>query len=165
MARALYVRMPKARAHTLNMSRVVGLQICPGHRLPMKRMQSIRAITDFGLEQDSHAQRGGSRQVLLMPLEVIQKLGIEVGDVRENITTIGLDFKALRLGTRLQVGEVELEIARACEPCSRMDEIRTGLREQLGGQRGVLAKVIRGGEIRLGDSIQIVEESREVTET
>ena len=131
----------------------------------MKRMQSIRAIADLGLEQDSHAQKGGSRQVLLVPMEVIQKLGIEVGDVKENITTIGLDLMALRLGTRLQIGEVELEIAKVCEPCSRMDEIRIGLREELVGQRGMLAKVIRGGEIRVGDSIQITAESREASET
>ncbi len=48
-----------------------------------------------------------------------------------------------------------LETTKPCTPCERMDEIRMGLQEQLQGKRGMLARVIRGGEIRAGDEIKV----------
>ena len=43
-----------------------------------------------------------------------------------------------------------------CEPCHRMDELRSGLRAQLEDRRGMLAHVVEGGEIALGDAIELV---------
>jgi MOSC domain-containing protein YiiM len=42
-----------------------------------------------------------------------------------------------------------------CDPCSRMDELRPGLRAELDGKRGMLAHVVEGGEIALGDAIEL----------
>jgi MOSC domain-containing protein YiiM len=36
-----------------------------------------------------------------------------------------------------------------------MDAIRLGLKDQLQGKRGMLAKVINGGSIKIGDSITV----------
>ncbi len=41
-----------------------------------------------------------------------------------------------------------------CDPCHRMDELRPGLRAELDGKRGMLAHVVEGGEIALGDAIE-----------
>ncbi len=123
----------------------------------MKKVPAVRAVENLGLDGDRHAHANGSRQVLLMPLEVIEKLGIEIGDVKENITTRGIDVLSLPKGTHLLIGDAIFETTRACEPCERMDEIRRGLREELTGQRGMLARVIRGGEILVGDAIRILE--------
>ncbi len=62
----------------------------------------------------------------------------------------------LRRGTRLRIGEAVFELTKVCEPCSRMDEIRMGLQDALHGQRGMLARVIEGGEIHTGDRIEII---------
>jgi MOSC domain-containing protein YiiM len=35
-----------------------------------------------------------------------------------------------------------------------------GLREVLQGQRGMLARVVRGGEIRVGDEIKVMADSK-----
>ena len=43
-----------------------------------------------------------------------------------------------------------------CDPCHRMDELRDGLRSQLEDRRGMLAHVVDGGEITVGDEIQLV---------
>ena len=48
-----------------------------------------------------------------------------------------------------------LEITGHCEPCARMDEIRSGLRESLDMQRGMLTRVLEGGTITLGDQVRI----------
>jgi MOSC domain-containing protein YiiM len=121
----------------------------------MQRIESLRAIADLGLEGDWHAKQGSSRQVLLMDEETLAAFGLGVGTVKENITTRGLALKTLTPGTRLRAGSTLLEITKSCTPCERMDEIRTGLRAELQGQRGMLARVIKGGEMRVGDTIKI----------
>jgi MOSC domain-containing protein YiiM len=137
------------------MSKVVSLQVCAAHRAPMESRESLRAIEGSGLEGDRHAHAEGTRQVLLMDEETLATFGLAAGAVKENITTRGLDFKTLTPGTRLRIGGVLLEITKSCTPCSRMDEIRPGLRTALEGQRGMLARVVEGGEMHAGDAITI----------
>ena len=84
-------------------------------------------------------------------------LGLARGDVRENITTVGIELVSLAEGRRLALGEeVVLRITGPCEPCSRMDEIRPGLQQELEARRGMLATVAQGGTIRVGDGIQVL---------
>jgi MOSC domain-containing protein YiiM len=94
--------------------------------------------------------------VSLIDLETLEKLGISPGAVKENITTRGLDFQRLHEGQQLRIGGSLLEIGLPCLPCSRMDEIRQGLQEELRGQRGWLCRVVEGGTIRLGDRIEVL---------
>ena len=134
---------------------VVQLQICPGHRAPMICVNSARAIENFGLEGDQHAKTDSKRQVLLMESETLEKLDLQIGAVKENITTRGISLMSLPVGARLHIGKAVFEITQACQPCSRMDELRPGLRQTLGGQRGMLACVIQSGALSVGDAILI----------
>jgi MOSC domain-containing protein YiiM len=136
---------------------VVSLQVCPGHRQPMRKLDSVRVIENRGLEGDRHARPDSSRQVLLIEEETLRRYQIPVGALKENITTRGIELRSLKKRTRLQMGEVVLEITKPCTPCSRVDEIRMGLQEELQGQRGMLARVIRGGEIKVDDTIQVID--------
>jgi len=43
-----------------------------------------------------------------------------------------------------------------CDPCNRMDVLRQGLRAQLDGKRGMLARVVEGGELAVGDEIALL---------
>ncbi len=135
---------------------IVSLQVCPASRAPMEIKPSVRAQEDQGLEGDRHGKSGGPRQVLLMDEETLAAFQLAPGAVKENITTRGLALKTLSPGTRLQVGGAVLEITGDCNPCSRMDEIRPGLRAELQGQRGVLARVITSGDLRVGDAIEVL---------
>jgi MOSC domain-containing protein YiiM len=138
---------------------VVALQLCPGHRLPMVGRSEVRAVAGLGLEGDFHA-RGGRRQVLLIDLEILEDLGLTPGQVKENLTVRGLNLQGLPAGTRLRVGpEAVLELTGPCTPCFRMDEIRPGLQAELQGRRGVLARVVAGGTIRVGDPVSPLEDS------
>jgi MOSC domain-containing protein YiiM len=121
----------------------------------MERQVSVRAVGNLGLEGDYHAHPDGARQVLLIEAETLERLGLEMSGVMENITTRGIALMALECGTRVRVGEALLEVTQPCAPCARMDEIRPGLRTVLEGQRGMLARVIEGGEMRVGDAIRV----------
>lgn len=135
---------------------VTNLQICTAHRAPMQRKESLHAIADLGLEGDLHAKQGSTRQVLFMDEETLAAFGLGAGRVRENITTRGIELKTLAAGIRLRVGGAVFEITKSCAPCDFIDGIRPGLRAEIEGQRGMLARVIEGGEMRVGDAIEVV---------
>jgi MOSC domain-containing protein YiiM len=76
------------------------------------------------------------------------------GILRENITTDGINVNVLAPGQKLRVGEAQLEVSAVCGPCDLMEKIRPGLRRELYGRRGMLCRVVEGGIIRRGDTIE-----------
>jgi MOSC domain-containing protein YiiM len=88
------------------------------------------------------------------------------GIVRENITTDGIDVNSLAQNQVLRVGEVRLQVSEICHPCDQLEKIRPGLRREMRGRRGMLCRVLEGGIIRRGETIEKVsaaafaEESR-----
>lgn len=139
------------------MAKVLHLFRSPGKRAPMSEVPEIVAIADLGFKGCAHGRRSGRRQVLLMASERLAEFGLARGIVKENITTEGLDVDALDPGQHLRVGGALLEVAVPCEPCEQMEKIREGLRVALKGKRGTLCKVINGGMIRQGDTIEVIE--------
>jgi MOSC domain-containing protein YiiM len=124
----------------------------------MEPVDAAVLIEDFGLEGDRHAKPKSRRQVLLIEQETLDALGLQPGIVKENVTTRGIDLTSLAADTRLTLGDqAELRITGPCAPCGRMDEIRDGLQEELRGRRGVLAWVKRGGAVRVGDEIRVLD--------
>lgn len=137
----------------MSAGRVVALYVSPARGEPMAARHEVEARADHGFAGDAHARPGGSRQALLMDAETLKQLSLRPGTLKENITTLGLEVNALAPGTRLRIGQVTLEITKPCEPCSRWNQIRPGLSATLRGRRGLLARVIEGGVIRVGDPI------------
>ena len=87
-----------------------------------------------------------------MDRETLETLDLKPGEIRENITVSGLDFTTLEAGHRVSLGGAAVvEVTGPCAPCSRMDEIRPGLKDELQGRRGKLAFVVETGEIGIGD--------------
>ncbi len=137
---------------------VVALHRCPGHRLPMIPGERMEFVPNLGVRGDRHALPDSSRQVLLVEQEDLEQLQLLPGQVKENITTKGLALASLKYGSRLRIGQsVVLEITKPCSPCSRMEELRAGLRKEIAGRRGMLARVVQGGAVSQGDAI-IIEE-------
>jgi MOSC domain-containing protein YiiM len=137
------------------MANVVGLFVSPargsGTSTPLER---ARAIEGHGFDGCAHANPP-RREVLLVSKEHLDTVGVEPGAIRENVTVDGADVQSWAVGQRLRVGEALFEITMVCDPCHRMDELRDGLRAELDGRRGMLARVVEGGDIALGDSIEL----------
>jgi MOSC domain-containing protein YiiM len=124
----------------------------------MKLVRSANVIEGQGLEGDKHAGGAPDRQVLLADKEALDAVSVKPGTIKENLTVEGLNVMALPAGSRLHLGATAvLEITKVCEPCFRMDEIRMGLKEELVGRRGMVARVITGGSISVGDRITLEE--------
>ena len=115
--------------------------------------ERVQAIAGSGFEGCDHGGRGGKRHVLFASAEHLRSVGVEPGAIRENLTIEGTDVQAWEIGRRVRIGEAEFEITEVCEPCHKMDALRPGLRAELDEKRGMLARVVRGGEIAVGDPL------------
>jgi MOSC domain-containing protein YiiM len=136
------------------MARVQNLFRAPKKHLPMEELSEVRASGDSGLEGCAHGRPGSKRQVLLVDRETLEAMDLRPGILRENITTDGLNVNSLQIGQHLLIGEARVEVGAICTPCDLMEAIRPGLRKELWGRRGMLCRVLEGGVIRRGDSIE-----------
>jgi MOSC domain-containing protein YiiM len=130
------------------------IHIAPTHGAAMDNCDSVRVVEGLGLEGDRFARTDRAGQIMLMPAELLERLDLWPGSVRENLTTRGIDVMALPPGTRLRIGEALLEATGSAPPCHHNDTQRSGWRSQLGGQRGLLCRAIEGGVIRVNDRIE-----------
>jgi MOSC domain-containing protein YiiM len=94
--------------------------------------------------------------VLFVSKQHLDAVGVEPGAIRENVTVAGADVEQWPVGQRVRAGDAEFEITMVCDPCHRMDELRQGLRAELQGRRGMLARVTRSGDVALGDEIALL---------
>ena len=154
-----------------NLQRLLDAPIRPGRlawiglrterRGPVEVVDRARLTPEAGLIGDRYGGRsGGKRQVTLIAREDIAAVAgfldrpdLSPLDLRRNLMVEGLNLLALK-GRHLTVGEAVLEITGECHPCSRMEEILgPGGYNALRGRGGLTARIIAGGEIRLGDSV------------
>jgi MOSC domain-containing protein YiiM len=137
--------------------RAVSLHLSVASRQPMKTVDSVTFVAGRGIEGDRHASSVEARQVLMMDEETLRLMGLDHAAIKENVTSSGIDVASLAPGQQLALGdEVLLRVSMACAPCSRMDDIRPGLQQELEGRRGKLASVVQGGVVRVGDPIRLV---------
>ena len=123
---------------------------------PADPVPDATALSGMGLEGDRSCSTENVRQVLFMDKETLDRMELAPGQIKENITTQGLDLTQAKAGqVFLLGGEVTMEVVGECEPCGKMDAIKPGLREELDGRRGMLAKVINGGTFKVGDAVRI----------
>lgn len=138
------------------MATVSGLFTSPGRSSGISTShERIRALAGFGLEGCAHANPP-RREVLLVSQQHLDALDLEPGAIRENLTIAGADVHDWPVGQRVRAGEAVLEITMVCDPCQKMDALRDGLRAELDGRRGMLAHVVEGGEIAVGDDVSLL---------
>jgi MOSC domain-containing protein YiiM len=136
-----------------------------------------RRITDAivrlsGLQNDAQNDQkhhgGPDRAVCMYSLEVIRALQqeghpIDVGTAGENLTLQGIEWELVVPGSRIKIGDdVTLEVASFTTPCKTIREsfidgafIRISHKTYPGWSR-VYARVLREGEIRSGDAVEVI---------
>ena len=151
-----------AEVHSINVS---------SGGVPKSKVESAD-IMKKGVEGDFNRFRDGrggntDRAVCIFSLELIQRLKdeghpIEIGSTGENLTIRGVEWESLSEGTRLEIGDVVLELSEPCAPCSKIGESFIDRRfdrvdhDQEYGWSRWLARVLREGRVTIGDSVNIV---------
>ena len=132
---------------------VRALFVVPEKKAAPVPLPEVRAAA-AGFEGDFHTRTPANRrQILMVSSEVLNEFTLSPGSLFENMVVDGIDVMALAAGSQLRVGETLLEVTIPCEPCIQMNRVRSGLKAGLEGKRGMFARVVTGGIIRIGDEV------------
>lgn len=166
---------------------VVALARSPDHRFSKTPTDSAELVENWGMAGDAHAGRTvqhrsriaadptqpNLRQVHLIDQALFDELApmfhVEHGELGENVVTAGVDLLALPRDTVLRLGSrAAVRVTGLRNPCRQLDAFRPGLmkavlaRDVDGGlilRCGIMAVVIAGGEVRVGDAV-VVEQPK-----
>lgn len=119
--------------------------------------------TDLGLKGDAHSGNW-HRQVSLLAKESIDKMSargileLTSGKFAENITTEGIELYTLPVGTKMEIGEVLMEVTQIGKECHRGCQIMKMVGDCIMPREGIFTKILRNGVIRPGDEIRLSAE-------
>jgi MOSC domain-containing protein YiiM len=156
----LFAQLPRA-------GRVDWIGLRPARGAPMREVASAAAADGAGLRGDRYMQgRSGSgkRGITLIQAEHLPAIAALAGHpavapaiLRRNLVVSGIPLIALK-DRRFRIGDVMLEGTGPCDPCSRMeDALGPGGYNAMRGHGGICARILCGGDIRLGDAVAAVE--------
>ena len=142
------------------MASVVAVCISERKGTQKHEVPEIQLKIDHGIVGDAHAGNW-HRQVSLLGQESVEKMkavfpDIPVGAFAENILTEGLILYTLPVGTRLQVGEVLLEVTQIGKECHAHCAIRQQVGDCVMPREGIFAIVLEEGTVRSGDTITVL---------
>jgi len=136
----------------------------------MELVSHVAVTRECGIAGDYRgAMKGGpyKRQVTLIEAGDWAAAMAEVGhslpweERRSNLLVGDMDLPQVA-GVRLRIGaQVVLEITRETDPCERMEALAAGLKAAMttDWRGGACAMVVEGGEIAVGDCIEIIPQT------
>lgn len=132
----------------------------PQDRYAREPVERARLVEFQGIAGD---RKGGSgdRQLNVMRAETLAGLAAEgfrtgPGEMGEQIVVAGLPADALAAGARLQLGGAVIEIGIPRTGCARFETIQGKPRQAAKGRLGVMARVVTGGEVAVGDPVEVI---------
>jgi MOSC domain-containing protein YiiM len=129
----------------------------------MQEQQQIMALKGLGLEGDRYASAQGSfnkakpgiRQVTLVNAIFFPGSGFEFADSRRNLFVEGIELMWL-IGREFKIGDALFNGVKYCDPCLRPSKLAgkgSSFKETFFDRGGLIAEVIEGGLIKVGDKI------------
>lgn len=145
----------KGKVHSINISKEKGT--------PKNSINFAYFKENLGILEDAHFGNG-KKQVSLLPVESFEKIKGKILEIRpgvfaENITTKGLDFRDIKVGNYLKIGnEVVLRVSEIGKKCTKPCSIMKINGFCIMPKEGVFAEVIKGGKINVNDLIFKINE-------
>jgi hypothetical protein len=135
------------------LAHIAGLSLRPAGSPAPLAADGLRLLTGVGADGDRHADALSPRQLLLAGVDAYAMFGLAPHALRENLL-LEADVSRLASGTVLRIGERALvRVMFTCEACGSLDRHGVRLAARIGSRRGMLARVLRGGEIQTGDPV------------
>jgi MOSC domain-containing protein YiiM len=140
--------------------KVTAIHVAKGTRLPVRSVDAVEAEEGKGLVGDRYhgsKHRHVSIQSQQQLDEAVKRLGhgFDSGLTRRNVT-VDTEVIPTKPGTRLRIGDVELEVVRLLAPCRLLDDdIGPGAMKALSGLGGSVCRILGSGTIRVGDEVVI----------
>ena len=140
--------------HDTIQMKVSNLFIKTEKKQPLQARESLQFVAASGIKGDRNAHGASPRQVLVTRVEDFEPFNIKPGELRENVITKGLSLEQFQPGTLLTIGDVKIRLTYQCEPCPTVAHLVDDLKK-LNDKRGILGVIISGGEVKVGDKIEV----------
>lgn len=135
---------------------VAGLYLRRARDAAPHAVPQVVAHAGEGLDGDSARGPLSPRQLLVAGTPAYRRLDLPANALRENLL-LDIDSATLRSGQLLALGaDAVLQLTFACEPCARLNMRQDRLARSIGAQRGMLARVLAGGLVRVGDPVRLL---------
>lgn len=142
----------------------------PARHAPIEIAEAVELEALGGVIGDHYSGSGGGRQVSLIGEESLHAIGAYLGGgpadprlLRRNVVVRGINLIALK-GRTFRLGSCVLTYSGECHPCSRMEILLgQGGYNAVRGHGGILARVIEGGAVRIGDALERLDPAPAVT--
>jgi len=123
-------------------------------------VETAHLIANYGIENDQKGGRHPNRQLNILSWEWLQARDREgyktrPGEFGEQLVVKGMDFNDLNKGDLLAFGDQAIiEITGPRTGCERLEAAQGRvIPQEIKAEIGLMAKVVQGGTIRLGDSV------------
>lgn len=130
-------------------------------RFDREPLEAALLIEGHGIDGDRKAGRNPKRQVNLLSREWLNAVAARgyksgAGEWGEQIVVAGLAVETLPPGARLKLGaHAILEIVKPRSGCARLETAQGKTIEGV-GPIGVLARVVAGGRIAIGEAVELI---------
>jgi MOSC domain-containing protein YiiM len=134
--------------------------VAKARRLPTRSVESVEADDGAGLVGDRYhgsKHRHVTVQSATDLAAAAEALGrpVDPGLTRRNVTISGGDIPT-KPGTRITIGDVDLEVVRVAAPCRLLDDnLGPGAARALHARAGTVFRLLTSGTIRVGDEVDL----------
>ena len=142
------------------MAEVVSVNISEQKGTVKREVPEIQLKLRHGIVGDAHAG-DWHRQISLLAEESVDTMrpllaGLLPGAFAENINTRGIDLKNLPVGTRLRIGETEVEVTQIGKECHSDCAIMRAVGRCVMPTEGIFAVAVKEGTVQAGDEIEVL---------
>jgi MOSC domain-containing protein YiiM len=140
------------------MGRLLGIARAPAMRAALVEVQEAEIGDVEGIQGDARGRNPG-RQVTVLFREgwesACGELGVTLPWVTRRANLLVEGIAPPRAGGQLKIGDLVLEVTQETKPCHLMEAAHQGLKRALTPEwrGGVCCRVLKGGKIRVGDSV------------
>ncbi len=142
----------------INVGKVLDLFISKKDEAKRSKQMEITVDKD-GVIKDKFYAKDSQRSILITTVESYElanksNIFLEKGELGENIL---IDYNPyhLSIGSKIILGKVILEITQNCTLCKSLTKVDKQLPKLLKDDRGIFAKVIKSGIIKIDDTIYV----------
>ncbi|HMI94997.1 MAG TPA: MOSC domain-containing protein [Micropepsaceae bacterium] len=141
------------------MGRLLGIARAPTLRAALVELDEVQVGDAEGVRGDARGRKSG-RQVTVLFREgwesACGELGVRLPWVARRANLFVEGVAPPREGGQLRIGDLVLEVTQETQPCHLMEAAQRGLKRALTPEwrGGVCCRVLKGGTIRVGDSVE-----------
>ena len=143
------------------MAKLIGIARAPKIMAPLEEINETVISKESGIDGDARGRKRGRQITILFEDDWLDACN----DINENLPWTTRRANLLVRGMRgpqkegniIKIGKVQLKICSETDPCDVMENTKPGLRKALEPlwRGGVSCEVKQGGDISIGDEVEI----------